>query len=502
MGILHTTRPNTHTRKSNLITGFGSSKILWFSFLISPRKECLLPSSQVQTPYLQTIDTATHICTMVSQGPIGNGLSLQQPIFFPPFPVNNIASSTASSRQPMHHNLATPNVANALQLAQMFTQNQPNLIHTNLMNQYSTSPRQNLAKVPTPSLSTNASEQPFVLAPLYNKKIDLTKPLREQRPVLRRSRLRREFQPHRDRTEFNDISDTRERRRMRSTDNARLYRDREKQRMIDLEESIEFLKKHNSRLTIQNTTLKYKFSALQNYIETTRSRQLVAPPPIQQPLPNTFVAPLPMTAHLNESTQVRDMSVASINSALSGNQSLGQYYDSRSYKPAEIAVNNHGEQMVKINAASIASTTADCTTSGISSGSFGSRGSRSRNVKQLSLNIENSNHSSQNSSVKTVIEAIKKPNTADMSVISSNTEWSQLLDPQCESSRIEEKEQKQEATPDTPSCYGSAEPSPADLIMKPPQPISYGLSSLNDILGEAGLPDGIANDYSAHRFRF
>ena len=49
--------------------------------------------------------------------------------------------------------------------------------------------------------------------------------------------------------------------------------DREKQKIMDLESSIEFLMQNNSRLTIQNTTLKYKFEVLKAHIEKARENK-------------------------------------------------------------------------------------------------------------------------------------------------------------------------------------------------------------------------------------
>lgn len=371
----------------------------------------------------------------------------------------------------------------AAQLAQMLPHNQPALgALTHAATNFSQ----------TPPAQTQPAK-PFVLRPLYDKKIDLTKPLRDQRPVLKRSRLRREFEPHRDRAEFGDVEDVKDRRRLRSTDNARLYRDREKQKMIDLEEDIEQLKSVNSRLTIQNTTLKYKFDVLQRYIVTSKPKlaPVHVPPPMYLP---------PINAHLEQSTQVRDVSTVSTNSALSGGH-LDHFTHQSAYSHAEVVINQHGEQMttVQIPPGLAPSNASAYTTSGIESNSFGSKASRHRNVRNLSLTIGNSNHSSQDNSqtsTKTVLEAARIDAAAkrlktdqdinNISVASSNAEWSRIQEPLFESSRIEDKI----TVPDTPSCYGSAEPSPADGV-KPqayfPRP---AFASIDEFLAASSRHEG------------
>jgi len=109
------------------------------------------------------------------------------------------------------------------------------------------------------------SEQ-LTMEPFTSRPLDFSKSLKDQRPVLKKSRLRRSFEPHRDRIDFSHVQCAKERRRLRSQDNARLYRDREKQRIIDLENSIEQLREEQSRLTIKNTTLDYKYNSLLKYV--------------------------------------------------------------------------------------------------------------------------------------------------------------------------------------------------------------------------------------------
>jgi len=466
---------------------------------------------------------------MVSQQQIGtNGVGLQQPIFFPPFPTASLAPQGNSNNANPIGGLPVPNVNYALQaqaLANMFPQGTALGALGHGMNgqvAYQGSPRQNLARIPTPAFENDKAE-PFVLAPLYDKRIDLTKPLKDQRPVLRRSRLRREFDPHRDRSDYNEVDDAKVRRRMRSTDNARLYRDREKQRMIDLEDSIEHLKTVNSRLTIHNTTLKYKLDVLTNYIKKNKPAPVMQPP---EHIPPPIYAP-PLNAgptNLEQSTQVRDISEYSTNSALSGagaatNDNFGSVFD--------VVFNQHGEQMAQINAIpEVASErgSTEASSSGVESNTLSSSGKssqRNRNVRNLSLNIENSNHSSQDnsqaSSTKTVLEAVARASALqnnannNISIASSTTEWSRIQDlPQFESSRIEGGGKAGGAplpTPDTPSCYGSAEPSPAELAKASQQgminTLPRSIQSINDILGDNSAPNvGPRSEFVMPRFTF
>ena len=62
--------------------------------------------------------------------------------------------------------------------------------------------------------------------------------LKFSRPSMRKNKLKRVYDPFRDRQDFSHITDLKERRRLRSKDNARLYRDKEKFRISQLENGV------------------------------------------------------------------------------------------------------------------------------------------------------------------------------------------------------------------------------------------------------------------------
>lgn len=277
-------------------------------------------------------------------------------------------------------------------------------------------------RLPIPPVAQQILNEPFT-AP---KPLDFSKSLKDQRPVLKKSRLRRQFDPHRDRLDFSHVACPKERRRLRSQDNARLYRDREKQRIIDLEVNIEALKKQNSRLTIESTTLQYKFELLEKYLA--QVREVDAQKKLDQ--------------ILEESTCPRD-----------------DFHDNttQSLRIDEASLNNL-ECVATIGAG------GEIHLSRNSQSSQDSK-SKNRNHKNLSIDLSKS-------SVNTVIE------NSNVNV----TGISNIGEPSASSSAIGEDLK-------TPSCYGSAEPSPAFT------PLDKGKSSGAQFVFPITMQRGIAGAY-------
>lgn len=100
--------------------------------------------------------------------------------------------------------------------------------------------------------------------PCFSKE-ELEKP-KFSRPAMRRNKLKRQFNPFRDRIDYSHISCPKERRRLRSLDNARLYRDKEKQRIMTLEGGIEYFHDHNTRLHDNNKLIEESIKILEEYL--------------------------------------------------------------------------------------------------------------------------------------------------------------------------------------------------------------------------------------------
>lgn len=107
--------------------------------------------------------------------------------------------------------------------------------------------------------------RPPVSKRISTSPVNLDKP-KFSRPAMRRNKLKRDFQPFRDRVDYSHIKCPKERRRLRSLDNARLYRDKEKQRIMTLEGGIEYFHDHNTRLQENNIALEKAISLLEEYM--------------------------------------------------------------------------------------------------------------------------------------------------------------------------------------------------------------------------------------------
>jgi hypothetical protein len=91
------------------------------------------------------------------------------------------------------------------------------------------------------------------------------------------SRLKRKFDPHRDRHDYSYVADPKQRRRLRSIDNARLYRDREKQYIIDLQNKNEELTKSVSAFKCENALIADKMRLLESYIQNRKDANIPMP---------------------------------------------------------------------------------------------------------------------------------------------------------------------------------------------------------------------------------
>lgn len=120
-----------------------------------------------------------------------------------------------------------------------------------------------------------------------------------------------------------------------------------------------------------------------------------------------------------------------------------------------LALNDDSEICAVMQGASQAQTTLQFTNSSSGHGSFGSK----KNVKGLSLVINDSNKTaSSNNSQKTVVDRHEANSQPSPRFNESEITTANISEPQLTSSRIE-----------TPSCYGSAEPSPADEVAQQKQ---------------------------------
>lgn len=311
------------------------------------------------------------------------------------------------------------------------------------------------------------------------QQLDLSRPLADQRPVLKRSRLRRDFMPDRDRIDYSHVSDNKERRRLRSQDNARLYRDREKQKIMDLESSIEFLMQNNSRLTIQNTTLKYKFEVLKAHIEKARENKF-------QPFASKRQA-------FDDSTQIREDGLDNTQQSLRiAESSMDRTMDTTAevgfnqYSRDRIGFNDHSEICAVVDATEkpenkktgeVEPTSFNYEWQNSGEGDKRCNVGKKRNHKNLSLLINDSNKTaSSTSSQQTVVDALLQNNrtgTSDLTAPDTGIE-AHIGKPVHTSSKIMfDPNQK------TPSCYGSAEPSPADEILQKPELIGQGIGGFS-----------------------
>jgi hypothetical protein len=281
--------------------------------------------------------------------------------------------------------------------------------------------------------------------------------------------------PDRDRIDYSHVSDNKERRRLRSQDNARLYRDREKQKIMDLETSIEFLMQNNSRLTIQNTTLKYKFEVLKAHIEEARK--------------NKFDQFGGKRQVFDDSTQIREDPDNTQQSLRIAESSMDRTMDTTAeasgfnqYSRDRIGLNDDSEICAVIHdekPGNKKTGEVEPTSLGYewqNSGMDDKRGNvgKKRNHKNLSLHINDSNKTaSSTSSQQTVVDALLINNRTSTSGILTPPDTgieAQIGQPVHTSSKIMfDPNQK------TPSCYGSAEPSPADEILQKPEMISQGM---------------------------
>ena len=131
---------------------------------------------------------------------------------------------------------------------------------------------------PVSTLPMNYFPQPKFLPPKpepvkNSMNVDLSKPLADQRPILRKTRLKRAFEPDRVRNDYSHIKDPKERRRLKSLDNARLHRDRERKRITDMESAIEETNLLNNNLILENSNLKFKFETLKNFLDERNENQ-------------------------------------------------------------------------------------------------------------------------------------------------------------------------------------------------------------------------------------
>lgn len=238
------------------------------------------------------------------------------------------------------------------------------------------------------------------------KTLDLTKPIADQRPVLRRTKLKRAFEPHRARVEYSHIACPKERRRLRSLDNAKLYRDREKQRIMDLENQLQDLQNKHTTLLANSLKLKTSYDTLEQYLNQNY-------PQIENRLKED--------ALLEETTQ-----------AAADQTGLTSYSNQ-----SQVAYGNEKRAMQILQNSNQSS-------------------SHSSNQSRNKLNLKLDLTASSNSSSKTVINVL---DDSDMTSIGA---------PRMHSSAIEPS-----PALTTPSNYGSAGPSPADLEAIKSHGLSY-----------------------------
>jgi len=138
------------------------------------------------------------------------------------------------------------------------------------------------AAVPLASASTSSSTSSTTAEAVLEKP-------KFSRPAMRRNKLKREFNPFRERIDYSHVKCPKERRRLRSLDNARLYRDKEKQRIMTLESGIEYFHDHNTRLFENNQRLEKSIALLQKYL----AQQAQQVQQVQMPVPAAAPAALP-----------------------------------------------------------------------------------------------------------------------------------------------------------------------------------------------------------------
>ena len=124
----------------------------------------------------------------------------------------------------------------------------------------------NLNSNPNPSPLPTASNQ-------QNQNIRPEAP-KFSRPSMRKNKLKRVYDPFRDRQDFSHITDLKERRRLRSKDNARLYRDKEKFRISQLENGVGYFTDMNAKLVKQNDDLQRAICILNSCLQS-RMAQIV-----------------------------------------------------------------------------------------------------------------------------------------------------------------------------------------------------------------------------------
>jgi len=276
------------------------------------------------------------------------------------------------------------------------------------------------------------------------QKLDLTRPLADQRPVLKRSRLRRDFTPNRDRIDYSHISDHKERRRLRSQDNARLYRDREKQKILDLENSIEGLMQDNSRLTIQNTTLKYKFEVLRSHVEKQKEDRRLNLASKRQAF--------------EDSTQIRDNGNDTICSSYC-NSTVDNF---KNFASDRIGINDNSEICAVLNAEEKNNKSSlRLEDSSEEKEEVQLNSSKKRNHKNLTLSINDSNKTASSGTSQQTVINLQQEHSVESVVYSPKTVHGSF-----------------DSNLKLPlSGYVSAEPSPADEILQKP------INSINNNFG-------------------